>query len=164
MELISQFQRDQTRLYSVPKRSRANSTLPTFIAKPSSAYLDYSIDFSRQLDRDDFIHSGSVTVNGLGITLEAVYADATYLTAFISGGLKHGLFYLTFTAFSAGGSCLSQEIMLPTRGEVLSSTPPLSFLAIEKTDHPSPDTKPPLNAISINNRPLIDTQGNYIVG
>lgn len=160
MELLSQFNLNPYRIYNVSKRT--NKGIATFPTKTVSTYLDYSVDFSRKLQDDERILSGSVAItNGIGLTIEAVVCNGPYLTAFISGGNSNNNYYLTFEAQTNLGGLFIQDLILPVIGKSEDKQEKYSFFSFTEKIKP-PNTRPPLNAIKINDRYLLNDSGFFM--
>lgn len=160
MELLSQFKLSSHRTYKVSKKT--NKGISTFPAKPSSLYLDYSVDFSNKLMGNERILTGNVTVtDGNGLEITSVICNGSYLTAFIDGGSSKNSYYLSYEAQTNLGNVFVQNMLLSIVGKEKVKTEKYSFLTFNK-DTKLPDTQPPLNAIRINGRYLVSDSSFFM--
>lgn len=159
MELLSTFSPSSYRYYCA-QRSR-NKKLSTFPPKHSNDYLDYSVDFSRLLQKEENLLSGNVRIHGSGLVVENIYIQTSVLTAFVSGGYPNRSFYLTYKVRTNRGNILIQEMILSTHGEGYEVGKDNYYMSFE-SDVNIPRQRPPLNAIKVNNHYLIDNNGFFI--
>lgn len=159
MEFLSQFLLSSDRTYRISKKT--NKGISIFPEKPSSLYLDYTVDFSNKLTENERILTGNVTItNGLGLNISSVVCNGAYLTAFIDGGLSQNSYYLSYEAQTNLGNVFVQNMILSIVGKEKVKTEKYSFLVFNQTTKP-PDTQPPLNAIRINGRYLASDSGFF---
>lgn len=160
MEFLSQFHLSSDRTYKVSKKTHKG--ISTFPEKPASLYLDYTVDFSNKLTENERILTGNVTItNGLGLNISAVVCNGPYLIAFIDNGLSQNSYYLSYEAQTNLGNVFVQNMLLPILGKKMVKTERYSFLVFNIKTKP-PDTKPPLNALKINDRYLVSDSGFFM--
>lgn len=160
MELLSQFKLSSHRTYKVSKKT--NKGISTFPAKPSSLYLDYSVDFSNKLEENERILTGNVTIaSSVGLDITAVVCNGAYLTAFIDRGETNNSYFLTYEAQTNFGGVYIQNMLLSIIGSEQSKVKKYSFLVFDPDIKP-PDTRPPLNGIQINGRYLASDSGFFV--
>lgn len=164
MKLLSSFILYPLRIYTIPKRIKNKKGIATFPAKHIASYQDYSVDFSNQLCADEKITQGKVICNHKALQINSSFYREQYLTAFLSGGRENLSFYLTFIVHTNKGNEFVQEIILPTYGFFphTDKDKQYHFIALSKKSIP-PDTKPPLNALAINDYYFINNKNSYIV-
>lgn len=160
MEFLSQFNLSSDRIYKVSKKT--NRGISIFPEKPASLYLDYTVDFSNKLEEGERVLTGNVTVvSGTDLEVTSVVCNGSYLTAFIDGGASNSSYYLTFEAQTNLGGLFIQSMLLSIIGKEKEKSEKYSFLVFDKDTKP-PDTKPPLNAIKINDRYLASDSGLFM--
>lgn len=160
MEFLSQFLLSSDRTYKVSKRT--NKGISTFPEKPSSLYLDYTVDFSNKLTKNERILTGNVSViSSIGLDVTSVVCNGPYLTAFIDSGSSSSSYYLNYEAQTNLGNVFAQNMILSIVGKEKIKTEKYSFLVFNQTTKP-PDTQPPLNAIRINGRYLVSDSGFFM--
>lgn len=164
MELLSSFYLNPLRIYTVPKRIKNKKGIATFPEKHISSYLDYSVDFSNQMNNGEFIIQGKILCNHTGLQINSSFFQEQFLTAFLSDGKENLSFYLTFSIKTNKGNEFFQEIILPTYGCFSDniSQRNYQFIALdEKSNRPA--YRPPLNALAIDGCYLIYKQNSYIM-
>ncbi|CAI3941400.1 unnamed protein product [Commensalibacter communis] len=159
MELLLQFELNPYRIYQVSKRT--NKNIATFPLKNASSYLDYSVDFSRRFQGNEYITRGSVTVNGVGLVVSSVSCNASYLTAFIEGGTASHTYFLTYEAQTNLGGFYIQEMILSITGQQTEIKQDYLYLTFTEKVKP-PNTRPPLNALKINNCYLVSDSSFFM--
>ncbi|MDI2112077.1 phage fiber-tail adaptor protein [Commensalibacter nepenthis] len=163
MELLSSFNLNPLRIYTVPKRIKNKKGISTFSAKHIASYLDYSVDFSNQLSDREVIIKGKVLCNRAELKVNSSFFRQQYLTAWISDGKENCSFYLTFVVQTNKGNEFFQDIILPTYGRFTDKTnSDHKVIALVKTSH-APNYRPPFNALAIDGRYLINKKNSYIM-
>lgn len=160
MRFVSGFARASDRIHKTCKRN--GGKMAVFPSKNSNACLDYSVDFSRVMRAGERLVSGRIMVWGEGLFINGFYVQGSFLTAFISGGVSSGSFYLVFSAWTDWGNRVEQELLLPTYGKGHEApSAGLQYLALAPEVKPT-GTQPPLNAIRIDGRYLLDGNGFFV--
>ncbi|CAI3953295.1 unnamed protein product [Commensalibacter communis] len=163
MELLSSFNLNPLRIYTVPKRIKNKKGISTFSAKHIASHLDYSVDFSNQFSDGEVIVKGKVLCNRTELKVNASFFRAQYLTALISDGKENYSFYLTFIVHTNKGNELFQDIILPTYGCLIGeSHNPCKVIALDTSDQ-APNYRPPFNALVIGGYYLISKKKSYIM-
>ncbi|EUK19238.1 phage fiber-tail adaptor protein [Commensalibacter papalotli (ex Servin-Garciduenas et al. 2014)] len=164
MEIISSFNLNPLRIYTVPKRIKNKKGIATFPSKHIASYLDYSVDFSNQMNDGEIIIQGKTLCNHSGIQINSSFFKEHSLTVFLSDGKENRSFYLTFIIKTNQGNEFFQEIILPTYGCFIDniSQQNFQFIALDKESN-NPHPRPPLNALAIDGRYLIYNKNSYIM-
>lgn len=156
MELLSSFTLNPLRIYTVPKRIKNKKGVASFPAKHIASYLDYSVDFSNQLNVDEVIIQGKILCNRAELKIHTSFFQKQSLTAFLSAGKENLSFYLTFMIKTNQGNAFVQEVIVPTFGCFSDETTKTDyqFIALDETSI-APENIPPLNALSLDRRYFI---------
>ncbi|CAI3956842.1 unnamed protein product [Commensalibacter communis] len=164
MELLSSFSANPLRIYTVPKRIKNKKGISTFPAKHIVSHLDYSIDFSSQLNNGEVIINGKIICNRIELKINSSFFRQQSLTAFLSGGRESLSFYLTFIINTNQGNEFIQEMILPTYGFIADTNNNTNYkMIVFDTTSQIPNFAPSSNALAVNGYYFINNKNSYIL-
>ncbi|CAK7192669.1 hypothetical protein COMNV_00874 [Commensalibacter sp. Nvir] len=160
MKILPQFRLSPHRIRKAMRRRETGVT--RFPTKSVPDYLDYTIDFSPLLQQGETMVKGSVRSSSRDLKIEHVYAHATYVTAFLSGGIENASYYLQFIAKTSFGSVFMHDGIVSVQGTGQPQPHVYSYQSWQPVSC-IPKDKPPLNALKLNHAYLLNPQGHVMV-